>query len=137
MSSSIILLYTLFDQKITRILQKRRQTRFQIRTKYERLKLTSVLVKEPWAIAFLTVNPRLLRNKDKQPTLLIVPRRFIRNHKKGGSYKVVSVQGDWIFADCTSHTDKSLIKTQLRFTTDEARAIILSNLASNRRTRIL
>jgi hypothetical protein len=53
----------------------------------------SVLVKEPWAIALLTVNSRLLRNKDKQPTLLIVPGRFIRNHK-GGNYKVVSVQGD-------------------------------------------
>jgi hypothetical protein len=95
-----------------------------------------VLVKEPWAIALLTVNSRLLHNKDKQPTLLIVPGRFIRKHK-GGNYKVVSVKGDCIFADCTSYTDKSLIKTQLQFTTDEAQAIILSNLASNKRPRVL
>jgi hypothetical protein len=52
--------------------------KIEIQTKYERLKLTSVLVKEPWAIALLTVNSRLLRNKDKQPTLLIVPGRFIQ-----------------------------------------------------------
>jgi hypothetical protein len=55
----------------------------------------------------------------------------------GGNYKVVIVQGDWIFAYCTSHTEKSLVKIQLRFTTDEARAIIRSNLASNTRPRIL
>jgi hypothetical protein len=99
----------------------------EIRTKYEGLKLTSVLVMEPWTITLLAVNSRLLRNKDNQPTLLIIAGRFIRNHK-GGNYKVVSVQGNWIFEDCTSHTDKSLIKTQVQITPDEARAIILSNL---------
>jgi hypothetical protein len=108
----------------------------EIRTKYERLKLTLVLVKEPWAIALLTVNSRLLRNEDKQSTLLIIPIIFIQNHK-GGNYKVVSVQGDWIFADCTLHTDNSLVKTQLQFTTDEAQAIIHSKLASNEIPHIL
>jgi hypothetical protein len=108
----------------------------EIRMKYEHLKLTSELVKEPWAIVLLTVNSRLLRNKDKQPALPIVPGRFIRSHK-GGNYKVVSVQGDWIFAYCTSHTEKALVKTQLRFTTDEAQAIIRGNLASNKVPRIL
>jgi hypothetical protein len=45
----------------------------ETRTKYERLKLTLKLVKEPWSIALLTGNSRMLRNKYTHPTLLIVP----------------------------------------------------------------
>jgi hypothetical protein len=77
-----------------------------------------------------TINSRLLRDSDCQPTLMIIPRIWLINHP-GGNYKVVSVQGDFIFAECTYHENKLLIKIKIRLSTEEAGDVIRMNLSNN------
>jgi hypothetical protein len=48
--------------------------------------------------------------------LVIVPGRRLQNYG-GGNYKVVSILGGDIFSECVSHTNKAIIKTQIRLTT--------------------
>jgi hypothetical protein len=100
---------------------------FEIRRKYEQVKLTTILSKEAFIIDLFTINSRFLRVLDKQYLVLIVPGRWIRNYN-GRNYKIVSVQVDHIFSTCISNIDTCLVKKQFRLTTKQACDIIRANL---------
>jgi hypothetical protein len=105
---------------------------FEICSKYKRVKLTTILSKESWIMDFFTINSRVLRVLDKHDTVLIIPGRWIRNYNEV-NYKIVSLQGDHIFATCISNIETSLVKTQIHLVTEQARDIIRANLNKSRK----